>query len=178
MHLSRRAVLAGVGSVGVTSVSAGCLGTDDDSDDRTFPGEADATDFEGTPDGPVPDSDVPDPIHEHLQTANGYDGSVTERVGEETVIVSVGAGAEGTAFAPVAIRVETETTVRWTWSGAGGDHDVATTAESATEFDSGDPVETAGTEFSYTFEQPGRTLYWCTPHRTAGMRGAVDVVSD
>lgn len=173
----RRFLLRTGGAVGSAVTLAGCLGTGDDdkaSSDQTFPGEA--AEIDDHQRGPDRDSDVPPAAHEHLLTATAYDGTINDRTGEETVIVSVGAGADGLDFSPVAIRIEPGTTVEWRWSGVGGDHNVVATPDSTRTFDSGDPVDSAETAFSQTFVTPGLTLYWCTPHREAGMRGAVHVV--
>jgi len=155
---------------------AGCVGNGDDttSNGDGVPGESESVETEQQ--GPDPDSDVPEEAHEHLRTAHGYDGSFEDKTDEETVLVVVGAGDEGLAFLPAAIRIETGTTVEWSWSGSGGDHDVAARPESDAQFDSGEAVDEAGTEFTHAFEEPGLSLYWCTPHRRAGMRGAIEVV--
>jgi len=36
-------------------------------------------------------------------------------------------------------------------------------------------VATEGHEFEHPFEESGRFLYYCQPHKSAGMKGAVVV---
>jgi halocyanin-like protein len=96
---------------------------------------------------------------------------VVDRTGQAEVAVAVGAGDEGLLFAPAAVRVDAGTAVTWEWTGDGGQHNVA---------DQGDLFESeitdaAGFTFTYTFEDPGTVLYFCVPHRSVGMRGAVVV---
>lgn len=45
-------------------------------------------------------------------------------------------------------------------------------------FDSGPLVQPAGTTFSHTFEEPRIYKYYCEPHKSLGMRGAVFVALD
>jgi arsenite oxidase small subunit len=100
---------------------------------------------------------------------DNYDGIVDE-TGQSEVVVAVGAGDDGLLFDPPAISVDTGTTVVWEWTGDGGGHNVV---EENGTFDSGDPIQT-GT-FRYTFEESGTYRYFCEPHKTLGMKGAVVV---
>ncbi|MFB6179016.1 MAG: plastocyanin/azurin family copper-binding protein, partial [Halorientalis sp.] len=43
---------------------------------------------------------------------------------------------------------------------------------------SGTPVADAGVHFDYTFQDAGITTYYCEPHRSLGMKGAVAVGDD
>jgi halocyanin-like protein len=104
---------------------------------------------------------------------DNFDGTVDAR-GQSEVTVAVGAEGNGGAFAfdPPAIHVDPGTTVVWEWTGNGGTHNVVELDES---FASGDPVEDAGTTFERTFEEQGMYKYYCSPHRSLGMKGAVVV---
>ncbi len=113
-------------------------------------------------------------IDEYLSDTDNYDGSITDRTGQDGVSVAVGAEGNGGGFAfgPAAIGIETGTTVVWEWTGMGGLHNVV--AEDGT-FDSGDPVSDPGTTFEFTFTETGTWLYFCNPHKALGMKGAVVV---
>lgn len=102
-------------------------------------------------------------------------GSIVDATGSDEVTVTVGAEANGGGFGfgPPVVRVDPGTTVIWKWNGAGGSHNVV--ASSGT-FES--PMQgNQGDTFSHTFESTGVTRYYCAPHRTMGMKGAV-VVGD
>ena len=109
-----------------------------------------------------------------LEDANNYDGTVNA-TGEDEVVVEVGAGDDGLAFAPSAVHVDVGTTVVFEWTGAGGTHNV-TERESGERYES-DLAGEAGTRFPLTFESDGISTYVCTPHASVGMKGAVVVGS-
>lgn len=104
---------------------------------------------------------------------SNYDSTIDAR-GQSEVTVKVGSqGNNGYfAYAPPAVAVSPGTEVRWEWTGDGGAHDVS--AEQGA-FDSGEPVRNPESPFTYTFDSPAIYKYFCTPHRTLGMRGAVFV---
>ncbi|MFB6156488.1 MAG: halocyanin domain-containing protein [Haloferacaceae archaeon] len=112
-------------------------------------------------------------VEEWLSNVSNYDG-VVDRTGRSEVTVTVGAEANGGnfGFAPAAVRVDPGTTVVWKWSGKGGQHNVV--AESGADFESRLIAE-AGHTFSWTPESSTTATYYCTPHRTLGMKGAVVV---
>jgi len=113
-------------------------------------------------------------VDEYLSDADNYDGSISDRTGQDEVSVDVGAEGNGGGFAfgPPAIRIETGSTVVWEWTGMGGLHNVV--AENGT-FDSGDPVSNPDATFEFTFTETGTWLYFCNPHKALGMKGAVIV---
>ena len=123
--------------------------------------------------GTNPDDDVPGEIHDFLDGAGGYDGSITDATGESTVQVDVGVG-NGLTYEPAAVRVDAGTTVVWEWTGQGGSHDVASTGDSDSSFQS-DLMSAEGETFEHTFDDAGIQLYVCTPHRGQGMLGAIEV---
>lgn len=104
-------------------------------------------------------------------TAN-YDG-VADKTGTDEVEVTVGAKGNGGhfAFAPAAIKVTAGTTVVWKWSGAGSMHNVVADDGS---FES-KMRSTAGATFEHAFERAGTYKYYCSPHKSAGMKGVVVV---
>jgi halocyanin-like protein len=103
-----------------------------------------------------------------------YDGTTVDATGQGEVSVAVGAEGNGGAFAfdPPAVQVDPGTTVVFEWTGEGGQHNVI--AEDGGEFES-DLVAEAGFTFEHTFEEEGITTYYCEPHRSLGMKGAVAV---
>ncbi len=109
-------------------------------------------------------------VEQWLASANGYDGSIADRTGTDTVEIAVGAGERGFAFDPAAVRVSSGTTVRWTW--VGGAHNVV--AQDGA-FDSGEIQVGSNVTYEATLDQPGTHLYYCEPHRRLGMKGAVVV---
>jgi len=119
---------------------------------------------------------VPD-LQGYLEDADNYDGTVEDLRGESQVSVTVGAAGNGGnfAFGPPAIHVDPGTTVVWEWNGEGGAHNVV---DEEGAFDSGTPVEEAGTTFEYTFEGDGLYRYYCTPHKPLGMKAVVIVGTD
>lgn len=69
-------------------------------------------------------------------------------------------------------------TVEWTW--VSGFHNVASGfpggGDEGVLFRSGDPTDTAGTTFSYTFMDVGTVGYFCEIHESMGMVSQVTVV--
>lgn len=182
---SRRTVLATLGS-GLTVGLAGCGsdGGDNDSDGGDGDGDGDDGSNGNTTDGAdgstpasptaIPgESAVPAGIDSFLETANGYDGTIVDATGQSEVTVAVG-GDGDLAFDPVAVRVDVNTTINWTWEG--GTHNVASTDESDSDFDSGDPTDDTETTFSQSFDNAGLQYYVCEVHESGGMLGAIDVV--
>jgi halocyanin-like protein len=112
---------------------------------------------------------------------DGVDGGYQDLRGQSEVTVDVGASGNGgaLAFAPAGIWVDPGTTVVWEWTGEGGGHNVIA-EEGPASLDSGAPVAEAGTTFEHTFSEgeAGITKYYCSPHQSLGMLGAVAVGGD
>ena len=88
-----------------------------------------------------------------------------------TVQVGAQANGGGFGFSPAAVAVSPGTTVVWEWTGEGGSHDVqAKDGSFASEL-----TDESGHTFSRTFDATGTTRYYCMPHKTMGMKGAVVV---
>lgn len=104
------------------------------------------------------------------------DGGYQDARGEDEATVRV--GGEGNTgfftFEPAGLWVDPGTTVRWEWTGEGGGHNVVA-EEGPADVDSGDPVSEAGVNYEYTVEQEGITTYFCSPHRSLGMKGGIAV---
>ncbi|WP_135661707.1 halocyanin domain-containing protein [Halorhabdus rudnickae] len=103
--------------------------------------------------------------------------STEDHRGQDEVTVEVGVEGNGNfwAFGPPAIHVDAGTTVVFEWTGEGNAHNVVAEDES---YSSGSAVAEAGTTFEHTFEEAGISKYYCNPHRSVGMKGAVVVGDD
>lgn len=190
--MRRRAFVRGTAAltaVGI-GVAGGCLGGSsgdggsggDGSSGGAGAGDAagagEAATGDGTPtEPPVPvaasGGPAPQAVREYLADAGNFDGAMADRTGMDEVPVAVGSRGNGGyyAFGPPAVRIDAGATVRWEWTGKGGAHDVV--AASGADFAS---VRTGERRtFSRTFDAPGVVTYYCTPHRSLGMKGAVVV---
>lgn len=167
---------------GITAVTAlaGCAGPGGDSGSDGTP--------EGTPSG-TPSGTPTDDGQPGLDTTteigyggwfsetSNFDGTTVDARGRDSVTVAVGAQGNGgaLAFAPPAIWVAPGTTVEWEWTGNGGAHNVVSAGSSDTEFGSGDAVDSSDETFYQTFDEAGNNMYYCSPHQSLGMHGAVIV---
>ena len=164
-HLTRRAVLGGTAAV--AAGLAGCSGSGGSGS-----GEATEPTGTATASGDGDGSGTSDAAEASLSDTDNFDG-VVDKTGSSDVPVTVGSEANGGnfGFGPAAIRVSTGTTVVWEWTGLGSSHNVV--AENGS-FES-ELVAEEGHTFPQTFEEPGTIKYYCTPHRTMGMKGVVVV---
>jgi halocyanin-like protein len=112
-----------------------------------------------------------------LSDTSNYDGVTVDMRDNGTVTVDVGASANGGGFgfAPPAVWVDSGTELTWEWTGEGGAHNVV--AESGADFRSGDATSDSAATFSQTVDGAGVVTYFCNPHRSMGMKGAI-VVGD
>lgn len=147
--INRRTVLKAGGATLMLGV-AGCVGDDDD--------------------GNGGDSDVPSEVDDYLSDANGYDGSITDMTGEDSITIENGPNEPDYEYDPAAVRIDAGTEVTWEWVTDG--HTV-TADEGPADFDTA--IENEGFEFSYTFDEEGIVLYECAPHAAIGQLGAVVV---
>ncbi len=115
------------------------------------------------------DGDGTTSVDEWLSKTGNYD-SVRNLTGKNSVTVAVGAkgNAGSNAFDPVGIEISPGTTVRWDW--VSGYHNVVANDG---QFKSGNPEQNA--TFEHTFDSAGTYLYYCEPHKSMGMKGAVVV---
>ena len=107
---------------------------------------------------------------------SGVDGGYQDARGSGEVTVQVGAQGNGgsLAFSPAGLWVDPGTTVKFEWTGQGGGHNVKPEKGPAA-LDSGPPVSSPGVHYTHTFDQEGITQYFCQPHKSLGMKGAVAV---
>ncbi|QGN06641.1 halocyanin domain-containing protein [Halorhabdus sp. CBA1104] len=155
---SRRAFLRSAGTVAGGTAAAGAAGT------------AAAQEEDGGGGGGKPDyggwlSDV------------GNFSTTEDFRGQDEVTVEVGVEGNGDywAFGPPAMYVDTGTTVVWEWTGQGGGHNVVGEND---DYSSGPSTGEAGTTFERTFDEAGIHKYYCDPHLSVGMKGAVVVGED
>lgn len=94
-------------------------------------------------------------------------GSITDMTGESAVTIEVGPESNEHVFTPAAVHIDPETTVTWKWIGSGY-HNVV---DRDGQFESGEPEETA--TFEHAFETTGTYFYYCTPHKSVGMKGVL-----
>lgn len=113
--------------------------------------------------------DNPESVDGWLSDTGNY-SDVVDMTSESSVTVEVGAqGNNGAnAFAPAAIEITPGTTVTWKW--VNGYHNVVATGD---QFSSGEPEQNA--TFEHTFETIRTVYYYCEPHRSMGMKGAIIV---
>ena len=161
----RRGFLRVAGGVAVAGLVAGCMSNGSGGNDGADTG----SDGSGGNTG-ADDTSGGSSVDEWLTDTGNYDGRVTSMTGKTSATVKVGAeGNSGAnAFAPAAIEISPKTTVTWEW--VNGYHNVV---DENGQFSSGEPEQNA--TFEHTFETPGTVLYYCEPHRSMGMKGAVVV---
>ncbi|WP_224450443.1 halocyanin domain-containing protein [Haloprofundus salilacus] len=149
----RRRFLSAAGSLALVGLLGGCTNTANDGDSGSN-GESD-----------------PASVDDWLSNTGNYEG-VVDTTDVDSVTIEVGArGNNGAnAFAPAAIEISPGTTVTWEW--VDGYHNVVATEG---QFDSGEVEQNA--TFEHTFDTTGTVYYYCEPHRSMAMKGAI-VVSD
>jgi halocyanin-like protein len=114
-----------------------------------------------------------DPVESYLSNTGNFDG-IEDLTGQDGVTVRVGTEGNGGywGFSPAAIRISTGTTVTWEWTGRGSSHNVV--AEDGASFQSDYAIE-QGHTFEQTFDSPATVTYYCQPHLSYGMKGAIVV---
>ena len=115
-------------------------------------------------------------VEEYLAEATGYDGSIADETGSGSVEIAVGAGENGYAFDPAAVRVSPGTTITWAWTGEGSAHNVVSKGDGP--LDSGEPAIGESVTYEATLDSPGVYRYYCNPHQSLGMKGAVVVANE
>lgn len=106
-----------------------------------------------------------------LAETDNYD-SITDMTGKSAVTIEVGPESNEHVFTPAAAHIDPETTVTWEWIGSGY-HNVV---DRNGQFESGEPEER--TTFEHAFETTGTYFYYCTPHKSVGMKGVLIVGND
>lgn len=157
--VKRRQFLSTLAAGLATAGLAGCRGSGTETE-REYP----------------PYTDVPERVAEYLSETSNFDGTGADATAADEVSVVVGARGNGGnwAYAPAVVAVSTGTTVRWEWNGKGGAHNVVSEGDRDPLY-SGRAIPSSAKTYEYTFESAGTYLYYCTPHKSYGMKGAVIV---
>ncbi|WP_311172903.1 halocyanin domain-containing protein [Halobellus ordinarius] len=107
---------------------------------------------------------------------DNYDGTTVDRTGQDEVTVEVGSQGNGGSFAfgPAAVRVSPGTEVTFDW--VSDTHNVLVESQpDDAGWEGYEAVENEGFSYSHTFETKGIYKYYCEPHLSLGMKGAVVV---
>ncbi|MCF2238897.1 halocyanin domain-containing protein [Halobacterium salinarum] len=108
-----------------------------------------------------------------------YDGTTVDRTGTDEVTIDVGVDANGGTygFGPAAVRVDPGTTVSFEW--VSNTHNILIDAQpDGADWGGHDPIENTGFTHTHTFDTEGVYTYYCNPHLTMGMKGAIVVGGD
>lgn len=111
-----------------------------------------------------------------LGAAAGLAGAaLSAHAATATVLV----GASGLSFTPAVTNINVGDTVTWSWVGSGHSSTSGPTVSGSGQpnglWDSG--VVNSPHTFSFTFTNSGSYPYFCTPHASFGMTGAVNVAA-
>ncbi|MDY6817874.1 MAG: halocyanin domain-containing protein, partial [Halobacteriales archaeon] len=115
-------------------------------------------------------------------TSNARGGETTsykktvDKRGQDEVTVEVGAEGNGGpyAFGPTAVRVDPGTTVVFKW--VSDTHNILVESQpDGGGWQGHEPIENTGFSIEHTFETEGIYKYFCQPHLTLGMKGAIVV---
>ncbi|WP_121823436.1 halocyanin domain-containing protein [Halostella salina] len=165
----RRFLTVTAGATASTVLLAGCSSDSGSGGGTGGGGDGDSGGGDGDSGG---GGGAPSAVEDYLSEANNYSGVVDE-TGSGSVEVSVGANGAN-AYGPAAVRVSTGTTITWNW--VQGSHNVAVeSTPDGADWSGDEAIETPEYSHEHTFETPGVYLYYCTPHETLGMKGAVVV---
>lgn len=117
-------------------------------------------------------------IEPWVPEANGFDGQVADRRGQQEVSVSVGAGPDGHAFDPPVVIVDPGTTITWEWVEDSGAHYVVSRVRVNSDPENVPDSIEGSYSTSETVEIPEMKRYACYTHHEKGMRGAIIVAAD
>ncbi|MFB6120176.1 MAG: halocyanin domain-containing protein [Halobacteriaceae archaeon] len=112
-----------------------------------------------------------------FEGVDNYDGLV-DRTGQDSVTIEVGVdnGGSPVGFGPAAVRVDPGTEVTFEW--VSNTHSILMeSAPEGTSWSDVSDIHNSGYTTSHTFETAGVYKYYCEPHRSMGMKGAI-VVGD
>jgi len=157
--LTRRAVLAGAAST--AAIGAAGTATAQEADLQQVP------DYGGWFSGDARGAET-----------TSFTGTVDRR-GEDAVTIDVGANGNGGSYAygPTAVWIDPGTEVTFEWST--NTHNVVVESQpDGAGWGGHEPIENSGFSFSHTFETDGIYTYFCQPHLTLGMKGAIAVGED
>jgi len=107
-----------------------------------------------------------------FENVSNFNGTV-DRTGRQSVQIEVGAEGNGGGFAfePAAVVVSPGTKITWIWTGDGGEHNVvADDGSFRSEY-----ASSVGYTYSRQFDRVDVHRYYCKPHVSLGMKGAITV---
>jgi halocyanin-like protein len=107
---------------------------------------------------------------------DNFDGTTVDETGSDDVTVEVGTNANGGTFGfgPAAVRVSPGTTVNFEW--VSNTHNVVVQSQpEGAGWSGSEDINNEGYSYSHTFETPGVYTYYCQPHLSVGMKGAIVV---
>ena len=105
------------------------------------------------------------------------DGSYEDLRGQDSVTVEVGAGSDGLAFSPTNVWADAGTTVVFEWA-SNGHNVVPESVPEGAGWEGYESLEDEGFSYEFTFETGGMFPYFCSPHESLGMKGAIAVGGD
>ena len=107
-------------------------------------------------------------------TEGAEGGTYEDLRGESSVTVEVGGGSSGLAFLPTNLWIDEGTTVTFEWSSSG--HNVLfEQLPDGAGVEGHEPIEGDGFSFDVTFDTGGVYNYFCRPHESLNMLGAIAV---
>lgn len=109
--------------------------------------------------------------------ANGFDGEVADRRGQDEVTVQVGAGPNGHAFDPAVVMVDPGTTVTWEWVEGSGAHYVVSRVRVNNDPETVPDAIEGPYSTSETTSVPEMKRYACYYHNDEKMLSAVVVAA-
>ncbi len=125
--------------------------------------------------GPAAAQSGPD-YERWFEDVENFDGTTVDRRGQDSVTVRVGTEGNGGdfAFAPPAVRIDPSTTIVFEW--ASDTHNVLPeSVPDGADWEGHEPLEDKGVTYEHTFDEEGIYRYYCDPHRSLGMKGAIVV---
>ena len=107
-------------------------------------------------------------------TEGAEGGTYEDLRGESEVTVEVGGTSSGLAFLPTNLWIDEGTTVTFEWT-SGGHNVLFEEMPDGAGVSGHEPTEDGGFSFSVTFDTGGVYKYYCRPHESLGMLGAIAV---
>jgi halocyanin-like protein len=108
--------------------------------------------------------------------SNAAGDSEEDARGQSEVTVQVGSGSSGYQFSPTRLRIDPGTKVTFEWVSL-GHNVVAQSQPEGAGWEGYEDIENTGFTYSHTFENEGMYAYYCGPHESQGMKGAIAVGS-
>lgn len=184
---NRRGFLKRAGVIGVLVASAGCTSSQQENGDGSNNGANGGNDDSGAGDG-GDNTNGNKTTTDEGGDATATGGTATSNESDGGGITEVAAGPNGNlVFEPKTVEIALGSTVKWNFKSPG--HNVSAKPEVSSVVKlpqgaepfasySGDKsyqIVPEGESYSHTFETPGKYVYVCVPHVSAGMVGTVKV---